>query len=138
MNINWLSHIENVLPVIPTLLLVWVSYRQWKTGEEQRRQSLIHYYLQNYKTVCDAITLCWKEDRITHEVDALLWQARDQAKLMLDSEIANYTHRLFKIAHHAFYNHPKKQADSITNNQAVEKLRQEQPHEIYQQYVTLR
>lgn len=99
---GWIEHVEALMPLIPGLMLVYIGFRQWKTDDTKRRYSFINRYLKNYRRVSKAISLTIEKGQVGEEAGALFWQARDEARLILEDEIADFTESLFKLAHESY------------------------------------
>lgn len=102
MDCSTLEWIKALGPIIPALMLVYIGYQQWKTDNDKKRYLLFDRYLKNYQKISDAIELVIKDGDVKDEALALFWQARDEARLILDEEIANYAQGLFDLAHKGY------------------------------------
>lgn len=143
MDYSILEWIKALGPLIPAFMLVYIGYRQWKTDDDKRRYLLFDRYIRNFQKINDAIALTIKDGDVKNEAESLFWQARDEARLILDEEIANFTQELFDLAHEGYLiyrnrgnlNDKEREQKSHEWSNIFKKISETKPYEIYKKYL---
>lgn len=105
-------------------------------------------FRSNYKKVVEALGMVFRDGKVMDEAKNLFWQARDEARLELPKEIADYTQQLFDKMWNAYiiYYHDitgdaclpqgKERSDAVEkHSKVIGELIKEQPNTVYSKYM---
>lgn len=119
---------------------------RYKINEDERE-----IFRSNYKMLTEGLGHVMRDGRVKDDAKNLFWQARDQARLELPTEIQDYTQKIFDLMweayvdfYHKIYDgegqaikHPERSDAIKRNNEIVLELIRLKPSEVYSKYMRL-
>lgn len=141
---DWIDVIGALGPSIIAAMVAYIAWMQWRTSDKARRTALIDRYESNYGKLSDALGCITREGRVTPDARANLWQARDEARLFLAQEVADYVEGLLTEAGQAsaVENRLKNVPVGEKRNALVEEMHghldvlwDARPHTLYRKYL---
>jgi len=125
---NYILYIVSFINTTIAGIVGYIAYRQYKTDQRAVRYSVMQYYLKNYQMISQAIALVIQKGYVNSEAESLFWKARDQARLILNKRIAEYTEFLFKLAHKGYLAHlslyPEHGQSSLSKTERADKAKE--------------
>jgi len=115
--------------------------RGWAIKSDERAT-----FKSNYEKVSNALGLTMRDGTVAGEARALIWQARDDARLELPKEISDYTENLFSrmndayrtellLSNSASLSDEKRNGLTDKNHEIMMVLIEEKPFLVYEKYL---